>query len=534
MECGAGSAGINTDRIGDFLGELKNIYGEANVYEANYFDQQAYGANAQDELFKIYKFSKKVHLDIYSIAGEESALAGSHEVCEFDFPEDYQQTGWGWSASNAQMYLSADCTTLTVIMDYYDNELGSCVLIVNLNVEDPAAVKTENYVFLPGDIISTRMVEDQLLLTYNYRIRTADMDFTVPETFVPTYGVPGNMQVLPGEDIVCPDTAETARYTVVCCLDGNSLEVTGSAALLGYSQELYVSRDAIFATHAYTDESEPDEGGFYTITNRTQITGISYANGGLSILGSVQVDGTVKDQYSMDAYNGILRVVTTTRTWRAQKDYDHSRFWVDSERINADLYCVELSDWSVAASVTGFAPEGEEAASVRFDGDSAYVCTAEIVKLTDPVYFFDLSDPENITWTDTGTIDGYSTSLIQLGDGYLLGIGYGDMRQLKIEVYEQGPAGVESVCRWEADADFSEEYKSYLIDREKDLVGLGIWEGGSYQYVLLHFDGYELEQLARVELQDGAYLESIRAALIGDHLYILAPNQNGIMVEKLG
>ncbi len=35
MECGAGSAGINTNRIGDFLGELENIYGEANVYKAD-------------------------------------------------------------------------------------------------------------------------------------------------------------------------------------------------------------------------------------------------------------------------------------------------------------------------------------------------------------------------------------------------------------------------------------------------------------------------------------------------------------------
>ncbi|MBQ8317495.1 MAG: glycoside hydrolase family 3 C-terminal domain-containing protein [Lachnospiraceae bacterium] len=35
MECGAGSAGINTNRVGDFIGELKSIYGEANVYEAD-------------------------------------------------------------------------------------------------------------------------------------------------------------------------------------------------------------------------------------------------------------------------------------------------------------------------------------------------------------------------------------------------------------------------------------------------------------------------------------------------------------------
>lgn len=35
MECGAGSAGINTNRVGDFLGELKNIYGENKVYKAS-------------------------------------------------------------------------------------------------------------------------------------------------------------------------------------------------------------------------------------------------------------------------------------------------------------------------------------------------------------------------------------------------------------------------------------------------------------------------------------------------------------------
>ena len=36
--------------------------GFEGIEYVNYFDQQAYGSNAQDELFKIYKFSKKVAL----------------------------------------------------------------------------------------------------------------------------------------------------------------------------------------------------------------------------------------------------------------------------------------------------------------------------------------------------------------------------------------------------------------------------------------------------------------------------------------
>ena len=119
---------------------------------------------------------------------------------------------------------------------------------------------------------------------------------------------------------------------------------------------------------------------------------------------------------------------------------------------------------------------GEEATAVRFDGVYAYVCTAEVITLTDPVYFFDLSDLSNITYTDTGTIDGFSTSLIQLEDGYLLGIGYNEERNLKIEIYEETESGVQSVCTYEKACGFSEVYKSYFIDREKNLIGLATTE----------------------------------------------------------
>ena len=476
------------------------------------------------------------HLDIYSIEGEASQLVGSREVCEFTFPENYKETGWGWSANNVEMYLSQDCATLTVVMDYYDETLGSCVLLVNLDVTDPADVKTASYVYLPGNIISTRLVEDQLLLTYNYRIDTADLDFDQPETFVPSYGVPGDMVVLPGADILCPDTAQTARYTVVCSLNSSTLEVEDCTALLGYSQELYVSQNAIYATHSYSKTSEKNEEGVYSVTAMTEITAISYADHSLKVLGTVALEGSLKDQYSMDQWEGTLRVVTTT-SQQERKEYNNGTFAgvsVSGSLQNVNLYCVDLSNWTVAASVIGFAPEGEEATSVRFDGPNAYVCTARIITLSDPVYFFDLSDIENITWTDTGTIDGYSTSLIDLGEGYLMGIGYGDQLQLKIEVYEEVGDAVESAAIWQMDASFSEEYKSYFIDREKNLIGLGVRDYyNGYQYILLHFDGYELEEIARVNLSDGAYCEMVRAFMDDGYLYILAPN-NSLTVKKVG
>jgi uncharacterized secreted protein with C-terminal beta-propeller domain len=265
----------------------------------------------------------------------------------------------------------------------------------------------------------------------------------------------------------------------------------------------------------------------------SDITGVFYAAEGLEILGTVTLEGSIKDQYSMDQYDGILRVVTSTTVTGFRERYFDEFVSVpnDVTQRNVNLYCVDLADWTVKASVIGFAPEGEEATSVRFDGKNAYVCTAEVITFSDPVYFFDLSDLSNITYTDTGIIDGYSTSLIQLGDGYLLGIGYGANRgTLKIEVYAETEKGVESVCAYEQGGYFSEVYKSYFIDREKNLVGIAVadWYNGKPQYILLHFDGYQLNVVKTMACEGD--LGSVRAVLVDDYFYLFS---NLFVVEPI-
>ena len=370
--------------------------------------------------------------------------------------------------------------------------------------------------------MSSRMVGDDLLLLSSFRI-AYDYDFSDESTFLPQIGQPGNMVSVAAEDILAPEELSSTQYTVVCKLDGKTLKVKGSAAFLSYSNEIYVSEDNVFATRGFTAQEKG-----YASRLMTEISCLNYSAETLEHKGSVTVEGSVKNQYSMDEYKGTLRVVTSVRnTLESVSGSTASAAW---ER-NASLYCISLEDFSIVASVEKFAPAGEQAESVRFDGDNAYVCTAEIIILTDPVYFFDLSDLDNITYNDTGTISGYSSSLVNFGDGYLLGIGYGDDRGLKIEVYEETADGVDSVCAYEAYADFSEQYKSYLIDRENRMVGLGMcnWENGDYRYVLLLFDGYELRELVNVPLE--AYdLGNTRAVMIEDYLYILNAD---LQVEKV-
>ena len=238
----------------------------------------------------------------------------------------------------------------------------------------------------------------------------------------------------------------------------------------------------------------------------------------------------------MDEYEGVLRVVTTTNTSRFKETISGNNASVTIPNddgngdlgIGAALYCIDINTWETLAEVTNFAPKGETVESVRFDGDKAYVCTAVVVTLTDPVFFFDLSDLSNITVKDTGVIDGYSSSLVNWGDGYLLGIGFNDRRELKIEVYEEGETGVNSVTAYEPGfASFSQEYKAYFIDRENQLIGLGVTdytndygiEESPERYIVLHFDGFRLNEVLNVGI--GAYPEYCRATLIDGYMYIL-------------
>jgi hypothetical protein len=193
----------------------------------------------------------------------------------------------------------------------------------------------------------------------------------------------------------------------------------------------------------------------------------------------------------------------------------------------------------VIASVKDFAPKGEDVQSVRFEGTNAYVCTAVNLQneILDPVFFFDLSDLNNISYKETGTIEGMSTSLIDYGNGYLIGIGngtsdkYGPTLCLKIEVYKEVDDRVVCVCKYErAPIGFPDDYKAYYINREDRLIGFGYssrdeeaetWIG---HYTLIKFDSERecFVELLTVSL-DG-YANDQRGVYIDGYMYMFGEN----------
>lgn len=488
-------------------------------------DNQVEGITEADRIKRssthIYYLDRDT-LRVYSIAGLDSDQVGSFTL--FGGENKGYLDQW-------EFYLSEDCKTITVITSRYNQtENQRYICVVSLDVSDPANITEKNRVEISGQYLSSRVTDGKLLLMTQFVFYKDKLDFENECTFLPQI----NGQSIAPEDICLPEEINDTRYTVVMKLDENTLAMEGTKAFLSYSEDVYVSQDHIFLTHVYADVKQVE--GESVRNSMTEISCLTYQDG-FEKKGTALVRGYVKDQWSMDEYAGVLRVVTTTNATSIREFYTGdtvSAVFLSTAtgNSNASLYCIDLQSFEIVAKVEDFAPPGEEVQSVRFDKTMAYVCTS--IEMSDPVFFFDLSDLNNITYKDTGTIAGFSSSLVNFGNGYLLGIGQENWNNFKAEIYQETADGVESFCAYSLDiADYSREYKAYYIDRENQLLGLGIQKYGDREhfsgYLLLHFDGYELVELLRVELPGN--FDWMRGVYIDGFMYMLG--ENTLKVEQV-
>ena len=466
------------------------------------------------------------NLKVYSIAKEQSTQVATAKIPKFS--DEYT------SNSETEMYLSMDGSTLTVISKYYDKDYASKVGITRVDVSDPNAPTVKNQVSVDGEYNSSRMVDGRLILISEFHLNQKQIDYAKPETFVPTVTEGDVTKCIEFSNIIYPEKLNNLRYSVVALIDESTLDVLDANALLCYNSSVYVSNDNVYVTRGYSFAGSFDGSEYQHYShNLTDVTVLCYSNDTLENKGTLTAEGNVKDQYSMDEYEGHFRLVTSTfdRSYVDKDDYrEQISEILGSKSRSATLTVFELESMTKVVEIKDFAPEGEEAMSVRFDGDRAYVCTAEVITMSDPVYFFDLSDYSNVTYTDTGVIAGFSTSLIQLGDGYLLGIGVDGKNNVKIEVYEERDGQVISTDSYVIFGEYSTEYKSYFIDREKNLFGIPVLvyenSSGYYSprtaYLLFCFNGNELVLLEDVEMYNGRSVDigSVRAFIADNYLYI--------------
>ncbi|MBP3315230.1 MAG: beta-propeller domain-containing protein [Clostridia bacterium] len=513
----------------------ENIYGEPVFKESvEVTDNQTKGVEESDKIKRTDKhifYMDGLTLRIFSIDGENSVEVDSYTIAKkntidvgagMELPETH---------NGSEIFLSDDAKTVTVISRMYGSESYkphsysgvSYTDVHSFDVSDPANIQKKAELRIKGSYTSARMSEGKLLVFVGYNPYDDQIDYNKPESFLPVMDKGNGFELIPDCDIICNKDDIFPSYMIALEFDEKDLTLKKSFALYGSGGEPYVSRDKIFF-HGNGEMSGR------TITH-TRIYCVDYTGESFKLLGSVKLAGhTIKNKWSMDEYEGVLRVVVKTRD-------------------SANLYCVSLESFKVIASVKDFAPKGEDVQSVRFEGTNAYVCTAVNLQneILDPVFFFDLSDLNNISYKETGTIEGMSTSLIDYGNGYLIGIGngtsdkYGPTLCLKIEVYKEVDDRVVSVCKYErVPISFSDDYKAYYINRQEQLLGFGYssldeeaetWVG---YYTFIKFDSERecFVELSTVSL--AGYADDQRGVYIDGYMYMFGENDFKVEAVDLG
>ncbi len=348
--------------------------------------------------------------------------------------------------------------------------------------------------------------------------------------------------------ILCPADPDGSDYLVLVSVDlSNPVSLTDSRAVLAGSGTYYVSSENIYvAWYQSVYEREITEAG--KIQDTTRLLRFFYRKGRFYAQASGQVPGNVESSFSMDEYEGNLRIAVTVQEYEAKEirdDRTGERLGFDygEARENNALYILDPS-LAVCGKAEGLA-EGEIIRSVRFLGNTGYIVT---FRRTDPLFAVDLSDPEHPEVLGELKVSGFSEYLHVYGEGLLLGIGMeadeesGREEGMKLSMFDiSDPAELKEVSRFRLeDYDYSEalwDHRAVLIDTGENILGFGAegWRNGEHyaDYFLFSFeDGVFVQTLkADARLEDGSCGRA-RGTFIGDVFYLLFENGTARAYER--
>jgi uncharacterized secreted protein with C-terminal beta-propeller domain len=214
------------------------------------------------------------------------------------------------------------------------------------------------------------------------------------------------------EGIYRPENAEGTGTVTLLGFDlENPLADLTSVSLLANSTMVYASQENLYVASIEDDSwlwLPVMEGEDYP-TPSTKIHKFSLG-GSPQYLASGSVDGHLLNQFAMDEYQGLLRLVTTEQNW-----------WNNDDPVNR-LYVLEQSEAQLAkhAELEGLGKPGESVYAVRFDQQRGFVVTFEQI---DPLITLDLSDSANPQIAGELEVPGFSTYLHPIEGDRLLAIG---------------------------------------------------------------------------------------------------------------
>ncbi len=438
----------------------------------------------------------------------------------------------GYNENAADIFVNGD--RVAVLIRTYDNQ-RAITKIKFVDISDKAAPVIVETVNQSGNYEQSRMIGDTVYVVSSYYLNTERIYKNKPEGYVPCI----SNKAMAAEDISIIDITSSPRYTVITASNINTGECTASEAVLGNAENIYADADNLYYT--FTNFREQDEGE-KTYKDSTNIVKLNLSPNDITTAATGKVNGVPLNQFSMDEYEGNLRIVTTvtkgeekeieavvgaesTSGTNKTKDIVSSYVAWTSTTYNS-LYVLD-KDLKIIGSIEDLAKD-ERVYSVRFDGNIGYFVT---FRQTDPLFTVDLSDAENPRILSELKIPGFSEYLHPFGENLLFGFGMsatetGSVTGVKISMFDvSDPTNVteKNVLPVDADyADVSYNHKAIMVDYKKNIIAFvaSNYNDGSRMYVY----GYDEKEgfFVRKELVLGdKFAYDSRFVWIGDNFYLV-------------
>ena len=314
-------------------------------------------------------------------------------------------------ANEMFLYNNYLCVILTCS---YENYANSRTMALIYDISDPANPTFVQRFAQDGGYLSSRIAGGRLILvtthndfyTYDYTKNGQQCvvleDRMIPKTYLGT----DDGVAVPETSLSVMDESAPTAFTVVSLFNMDDIsQPVSTQAVLGGGTDVYCTNENLFvARRLYEIREYPSADGMTVSASSyvsTQIFSFTFADGTVQRMATGCVPGEPLNQFSMDEYNGCFRIAVTFGS-------DNGLYVLDN-----NLTIVGESEHY---------GENERIQSVRFMGDWAYVVTFE---QTDPLFVFDLSDPTKPVITGEVKLPGFSAYLHPIGNGLILGMGFG-------------------------------------------------------------------------------------------------------------
>lgn len=371
--------------------------------------------------------------------------------------------------------------------------------VVTYDVQDKKHPKKVGKVSQSGEYESSRISDGYLYLFSNYWV-PENWKKKHPETYIPYV----DDSLMKAKDICLPDGMKGCMYEIISAIDlKHPDKIADSKSIFSEGGDAYVSNKNIY----YYEEEWTGNGK----QEKTLLRKLSYKKGKLAVVAQKTFRGYLNDSFSIDEYDGYLRMVVTRG------------------RTNA-VYVLDQK-LKLTGKITNLAKD-ERVYSARFLGDTGYFVT---YKEMDPLFSVDLSNPKNPKILGRLKIPGFSNYLHFYGEDKLLGIGMdvdkkGDVTDgVKLSMFDiSDKKNVKEEHKYTLkdvySTDVEWDYKAALIDVEKNIIGFPAGGENRQMYYLFNYTEEKGFQCNMKEKIYGSDALSTRGIYIKDRLYVIHGN----------